>query len=254
MDGVVPQRVKLEHVHAACSAWFDRTGLDHVANEKPYAVSPLTEHTGRVGVEIATLSGDAAELLALSTAPGTTVRLGAQVMPVGEPILMHADSWSELDGAPPQREWTLEFVTPTTFRSGDRSSPLPAVATVMAGLARSWSAWSGLPERTFDPRTDRALWVSDLDLRSTVLPLTVRTRSDGNREIHLSGVLGTMTLRCDDAATALRVGPLIRLAPYAGVGSMRQKGLGVARLHGSRPVGPVPGVAGTQGVDGGSAR
>ena len=57
----------------------------------------------------------------------------------------------------------------------------------------------------------------------------------------------------DDAATALRVGPLIRLAPYAGVGSMRQKGLGVARLHGSRPKGPVPGGAGTREVRRGAA-
>ena len=49
--GVDPQRVRLEHVHAAFTRWFDRTPAEHSAGDKPYTVSPLTrDDRGVVGV------------------------------------------------------------------------------------------------------------------------------------------------------------------------------------------------------------
>ncbi len=228
VTGVDSTRVRLDFVHAAFSRWFDDNDGDHEANEKPYAISPMTEYAGRVGVEIATLTASAAGRVA--TREGSTIRLGNQIRPVGTPWLMHTASWDDLVERRPEREWTFELVTPTTFRSGDRSSPLPSVATILRGLYRSWSTWSTVPDADvgYDARLDTAVWVSDLDLRSAVVPLTVRGRKD--TPVHLSGSLGRLALRCDDPATAARVTPLMHLAPYAGFGSMRGKGLGVVRL------------------------
>lgn len=233
--GADPTRVKSDHVHAAVSGWFDHSPAEHAANDKPYAVSPLTSDTqGVIGVEIATLTDVAGRRLWEAIESGTPVRLGNQTRPVGRAKRLHEDSWSDLAArGASERQWTIELVTPTTFRSGDRSSPLPSIPTLLGGAARAWSLWSGLGERQFDGRRDGALWVSDLDLSSTVVEIAVRDRSGRPKPVHLSCSLGSVGLRCDDPPTAERVGPLIRLAAYAGVGSMRGRGLGVARVSAS---------------------
>lgn len=231
VHSVDPERVRLEFVHAAFSRWFDDSEVEHEANDKPYAVSPMTAYRGRVGVEIATLSDDAQRQLEERARSGAHVRLGNQTRRVDRPVLLATQSWEQLESCPFEGLWRLELVTPTTFRSGDRSSPLPTMGTLMGGLARAWNRWSGREPRTFEPRRDGALWVSDLDLRSTLLRLKLRDRHGDPMTVHLSCALGSLTLRCDDKATAARVAPLLRLAPYAGIGSMRGKGLGVARLH-----------------------
>lgn len=230
--GVDPHRARLEFVHAAFSGWFDHSSAEHAANDKPYAVSPLTDHQGRVGVEIATLTDEAERRMWQAIESGTPVRLGNQVRRVGRAVRLHHESWEDLaECGSRERRWTIELVTPTTFRSGDRSSPLPCVPTLLGGPARAWNLWSGFDQRDIDARRDGALWVSDLDLRSTPVELTIRDRNGQPKSIHLSGALGALALRCDDPSTATRVGPLIRLAAYSGVGSMRGKGLGVVRIH-----------------------
>lgn len=232
--GLDPERVRPDQVHAACTAWFDRSTVEHIANEKPYAVSPLTRGLrGQVGVEVATLSPEAGERLAAATESGATVRLGNQTRPLGQPQLMHGESWAMLASHVEDGRWELTFVTPVTFRSGDRSSPLPQPRTILQGLSRAWRAWSDTPLPAIDDVLG-AVWVCDLDLRSATLPLRVRRRDGARQGVTLSGSLGSLVLRCDDPETAAAVGPLIRLAAYAGVGSMTLKGLGVTRVQAFR--------------------
>lgn len=235
IPGIDPQRVKLEFVHAAFSRWFDQTPQDHAANDKPYVVSPLTDHHGKTGVEIATLTDDAERRLWQGIGRGDPIRLGNQLRRVGQPTRLYADSWEALEEDRGEHRWSLDFLTPTTFRTGNRSTPLPAVAPIMTALSRSWEQWSGRATRGYDPRVDTDLWVSDLDLRSTVLRLSIRGRNGQAQPITFSCCLGRLVLRCDHPSTAVRLAPLVRLAAYAGVGSMRGKGLGVTRVsaHGS---------------------
>lgn len=230
VHGVDPDRVHRAHVHAAFSEWFDPTTAAHDANNKPYTVSELTRRRGQDGVTISTLTADAETRLAAAIATRLTVQLGNQTRPVARPVLLRTQSWTTLASTPPSTRWTIELLSPTTFRSGNRSSPLPCVATILGGLSRSWQRWSGLAPLTYQPRQDGAVWVSDLDLRSTMVHLQIH-----NHLIHLSAVRGTITLRCADAAAA-KVAPLLALAPYAGIGSMRGKGMGVTR---ATPVGSV---------------
>lgn len=249
--GIDPSRVRLEHVHAAFSGWFDTSAQVHAASDKPYAVSPLSGDDRGVGVEIATLTVRAEAALARRVESRAPVRLGSQVRPVGRPRLMHAATWEELalSGVPgAATRWVLEFVTPTTFRSGDRSSPLPQVQTVLAGLARAWDACSGTPRPELRSDLAAALWVSDMDLRSQVLRLRVRRRHGaGAQDVHVSGATGSLTLRCEDPCAVEAVAPLLGLAPYAGVGAMRGKGLGVVRVR------RIPQVSGTAGHSGAPA-
>lgn len=226
-----PGRVRLEHVHAAFSGWFDRDEVEHAANTKPYTVSPLTVFQGQTGVEIATLTEQAGRQLREASGPGSRVRLGNQTRPVGRPRRLLASRWEELERAPFEDRWTLDVLTPATFRSGDRSSPLPSVATIVGGLARVWNRWSGLSPRQPSAAVLGAAWVSDLELRSEVVPLAVGKRSGEHQRVHLSGSVGSLSLRCDRPEVAAQVAPLLRLAPYAGIGSMRATGLGVVRMR-----------------------
>ncbi len=230
VPGVDPHRVRLEYVHAAFSRWFDQTTDEHAANEKPYALSPVTrDEQGHPGVEIATLTEQATKQLHAATA-GASIRLGNQIRPVGTPRLMFTESWAELAQNVDDVRWHLEFLTPTTFRSGDRSSPLPRVETVLDGLARAWRLWSGITME-IPQSSAAAVWVSDLNLSN--LPVEVRMRGHNGRPrtVVLSGCLGTLTLRSQAPEMAAMVGPLLRSAAYIGVGGMTAKGLGVTRVR-----------------------
>jgi CRISPR-associated endoribonuclease Cas6 len=246
--GIDPDRTRLEHLHAAFSGWFDRSEAEHEAGDKPYSISPLTERHGQIGVVIGTMTEYAArrvcaagldEAEALDGAEAPNIRLGNQWRSVGRPVRLKEASWRDLARDGGDRQWRLDFLTPVTFRSGDRSSPLPSVATVVDGLARAWRTWCEDPlvrDLPVDPRGQRALWVSDLDLRSSVTELKVGGVRGRGRVVHLSGAMGSMTLRVEDEVGAAWAGPLLRLAPFCGVGSMRAKGFGVVEVSGRRGV------------------
>ncbi len=226
--GIDPHRVRLEFVHGAFSGWFDRTAAEHTAGDKPYAVSPLTSHRGQVGVQVGLLSDVAHQRFKNATSTPTTVRLGNQIREIGQPGPLRQATWTELAREITERQWTLDLVTPTTFRSGDRSSPLPAVETIISGLVRSWHLWCNQPDLIPLPTSTqvRSLWMSDLDLTTEYVDVTINGRS-----IRFRGALGSITLRADDDDTARWAGPLLNYAAYAGLGSMRAKGLGVAELR-----------------------
>lgn len=218
---VDPQRVKLEHVHAATSAWFDKTQQDHDQVTKAYAISPLGgSNGGAVGIEIGVLTDWAATQLHHACRSGETIRLGGETVAVGtpEPIIEHP--WAELDVPSGDRAWRLNFLTPTTFRKGNRSSPLPVPASVLRGLQDVWNVHSGCGDRALTAQESSAVWVAEIEGH------TERLRVSG---ITLAGFVGTVQFRASDQALADKVDPLFRLAPYAGVGSFRGKGLGVVR-------------------------
>lgn len=231
IPGLTAERVRLDHVHAAVSGWFDHSSVEHRANDKPYAVSPPSrDAAGGTGIEVAVLTDLALEQLRQATTDGSQIRLGNQVRRVHSPIELASESWSDLASDDLADRWTLELATPATFRSGDRSSPLPSVRTILTGLARTWSQWA--PPSTPTPVVpDGSVWVSDLDLRSDRVSVAVRDRSTGQRrDLVVSGVMGRVTLRCDDESARSSASSLLRLASYSGVGSMTRKGLGVVRV------------------------
>lgn len=224
LQGARPDRVRLEHLHAAVSRWFDKTSEQHSAGTKPYALSPLARDAdfSGVGFELSTLTSAAEECLLERVAPPATIRLGPDQVLLGEPRKTDAEQWSSLAIPSGARSWDLEFVTPVTFRRGNRSSPFPMPAAVLRGLLDSWNAWSGMPIRNLTRQDGDEIWVSDIDGRSDSMTVS---------GVRLSAFVGRVCFRCDNEAVADLVDPLFRLAPYAGVGSAKAKGLGVTRLH-----------------------
>jgi CRISPR-associated endoribonuclease Cas6 len=231
IQGIDPTRVVLEQVHGAVSAWFDHSDAEHRTDTKPYSVSPLSaEHADRgddlglppsLGIEIGVLTLEAHGRLMAATTQDMPIRLGSQFGSVGRPHPIQWDDWATLAEPTGVSEWELEFVTPTTFRTRDRSSPLPTPSTVLRRPAEVWSLWSGMPPRRLPRECAEAVWVSDIDGRSHALTLG---------RLRVSGFVGRLTLRCDEPEIATLIDPLLRLAAYSGVGSGTTKGLGVTRV------------------------
>lgn len=231
IQGIDPTRVALEQVHGAVSAWFDHSDAEHRTDTKPYSVSPLSadpadreHHPGPqppLGIEIGVLTLEAHRRLMAATTQGMPIRLGSQFGSVGRPHLIQWDDWVTLAEPTGASQWELEFVTPTTFRTRDRSSPLPTPSTVLRRPAEVWSLWSGMPPRRLPRECAEAVWVSDIDGRSHALTLG---------RLRVSGFVGWLTLRCDEPEIAALIDPLLRLAAYSGVGSGTTKGLGVTRV------------------------
>lgn len=244
IEGLDPTRVRSHHLHAAVSRWFDQDRAEHDANEKPYAVSPVADDLARhgsVGIEVTTLTERAEAQLMKATSPGSEIRVGNQIRRVAPIRLMQASSWHELASAPPSAQWDLRFETPVTFRSGNRSTPLPTPATVLGGLGRVWERWSPLPLADLQDAAQSA-WVSDVSLRSTVVRMPVPGKDGTLRHVVVSGALGSLTIRCDAPHHCRTAGALLGLAAYSGTGSMTLRGLGVTRvaaLHDAETSAPV---------------
>lgn len=221
----VPMPTKAEHLHAALSAWFDTETPDapdrHHDNTKPYTISPPTQHRGRWGVEVSTVTPEASWRLTSAATAGKPIRLGHRQVRVGHPEVLVRASWWDLTTRKTIGRWVVDFMSPTTFRSGQRASPLPTPPVMLRGPIESWAAYSGLPPLLDDTRRLRELWVSRVDLETVSMSL---------RKISWPAVLGRIEVRSDDPSLSSMVEPLFALAPFCGVGSFRGKGFGVVRL------------------------
>ncbi|WP_028709297.1 CRISPR system precrRNA processing endoribonuclease RAMP protein Cas6 [Propionicicella superfundia] len=219
--------VKVEHLHAALSRWFDRGtsdagGVDHRAQTKPYTISPLSGEVDRFGVEVSVLTAEARDRLTLCAGSGERVRLGERWTIPGRALLQSSVSWGELAEGLPGCRWDLEFVTPGTFRTGNRSCGFPVPSSLLRSPAQCWNRFSSATKVELSHEESGSVWVSDFDIES--VPLAVKG-------LRVGGVMGRLRLRCDDASTAAKVGSLLRLAEYCGVGSYRTKGFGIVRVR-----------------------
>lgn len=220
--------VRAEHLHAAFSRWFDTAAFDgsqpdtHTAGTKPYSISPLARGADGYGVEINVLTPEAEERLLLCGVSGLPIRLGSTYTRVGLPHPLSVTSWAELATRPSLQPWELEFLTPTTFRNGNRSSAFPQPSAMLQAPRQCWNAFSGLPAIELSIGEASLVWVSDFDIESVRLSLN---------QLTVKGVVGRITLRCDHPSVTAKVAPLLSLAPFCGIGSFRGKGLGVVQLN-----------------------
>ncbi|MFT4189115.1 MAG: CRISPR system precrRNA processing endoribonuclease RAMP protein Cas6 [Aeromicrobium sp.] len=218
--------MELQYLHGAISNWFDANEVEHKAGSKPYSLTPLSQRGEEFGVEIATLTSEAALRLHTACVQGTVVRLGPQQGRVAAaPTLVDVVAWESL-GARPQNMWSLDFLTPTVFRRGKRYSPLPTPQSITRSLSYQWNAWSGLESIRLDHAEVDQVWVSSFEGGSH--PIRLRFKREVTRTYE--GFVGRLTLRCDDDTVAAATARLLGVAPYAGVGSFTLRGLGVTRF------------------------
>lgn len=229
-----------EHLHAYFSGWFDAVGdaaiphapyADaHHATEKPYTISPLVTRHGVAGVEISVLTDAAERQLREAAGHGGSLRLGRQTGSFGVPVREARADWDVLRAGPIQRRWKMTFCKPTTFRTGDRTSPFPSPPVVLRAPKVAWRAFSGLPPIEVSPAETAKVWVSELSLHTEQVEVRARRPEGPSTPRHVPGVVGTITYRCEEPDVADRVGTLFRLTRFCGVGALRGKGFGVVEL------------------------
>ena len=147
--------VRAHHIHGLVASWLegDAPLSAHKAPVKPFAVSPLREvGPDRWAIEVGLLADELDQPLLAGALRGCrrSVRLGAQRATVvrsadGGPLRPVAgtgrgSSWCCC--AEPRGQFPLRFHTPTTFRSGRRSNPLPLAGSVFGHYRRQWQAFA----------------------------------------------------------------------------------------------------------------
>jgi CRISPR-associated endoribonuclease Cas6 len=241
IHGIDPTRIDPNWLHGAVSNWFDQSSDAHHSGNKPWAMSLLGASLAGSpsqpnlqpawAIEVSVLTDDAHRRLMAATAPGKMIRLGTQHRTLGRPQLLHRHDWRTLAQPTGANEWELNFVTPVTFRTGNRSSPLATPSAVLHRLEENWSRWSGMPARQLPRERAEAVWVSGIDGRSKEVEIgRLKEQHDRPQRPSVSAFMGQVTYRCDEPNIAAVIDPLLRLAAYAGVGSYTTMGLGVTRV------------------------
>lgn len=129
--------------------------------------------------------------------------------------------------AQPPRRVTLQFASPTLFRSEDKDVPLPLPGLVFGGLLDRWNAFAPLQVHPEVRRyAEECLAVSRYRLETAL----VRFGEHGERGV-MSGCLGrcTYALLVRDRYWMGLIHLLAAFALYAGVGRRATMGLGQAR-------------------------
>lgn len=194
-------------VHRTLSRWLD---TEHHAQRKPW--SWVTQAPDLV---IGLLDDRLAE------------RLHGGADAVGLPVeQVAAISWAELRGGGVRESWQLEFLSPVTFRRGNRFLPWPAPSAVFGSLRAAWRHF-GAPE------------VGDLELDLRLDPLVViafcgtsrteRVTVHQQDSVLVGGFLGTVRYAIEGAVDPHAVDALVRLAPFSGVGAYTTRGFGAVR-------------------------
>ncbi|MGH3842093.1 MAG: CRISPR system precrRNA processing endoribonuclease RAMP protein Cas6 [Pseudonocardiaceae bacterium] len=197
-------------VHRTLSRWLDS---DHHAQRKPWSWAPQTS-----GLLIGLLDDRLAErLLHGADAAGTPIDQVAAI------------TWAELGSGRPRNDWQLEFLSPVTFRRGNRFLPWPSPSAVFGSLRATWRNF-GAPQ------------VGDLELDLRLDPLVVtafcgtscteRVTVHNQASVLVGGFVGTVRYALDGAADPHIIGTLARLAPFSGVGAYTTRGFGGVRTSG----------------------
>jgi CRISPR-associated endoribonuclease Cas6 len=233
LPGIDAATVRLDHLHAAVSGWFDHDATAHDAESKPYTVSPAQIAETGAAIEISLLDDARVDQLHTAAAAGTRVRLGSTWTRITHPPQrIAAFTWDELSTAGDTSSWCLRFVTPTTFRRGNNFTPSPSLRAILGSLRRSWLlAPPGVAPVQVE-LTPEPVWLTDIDIASHVVKVNGRT---------VSGFTGRLRFVCDAGPqVAAMVDRLVRLAPYAGVGAYTTRGFGMTRQEPTWAPPPTP--------------
>lgn len=228
LPGVDAAEVRLEHLHAVVSAWFDADEHAHAAGVKAYSVGlSCTGGDGAV-LEIGLVDDALTDRLLSRAAQGVRLRLGSRWIRLAHaPRQMAAAPWAHLAASGTTDAWCLRFVSPTTFRRRNAFTPSPSLRAILGSLRTRWRSFApaDVAAVTLDLSTE-PVWLTDIDVASHVL------RVDGRI---VSGFTGRLRFTCDAGPqVAAAVDQLVRLAPFAGVGAHTTRGFGMVRLERGR--------------------
>ena len=201
-----------------------------LAEPKPFTVSPLWKQTdGTYQFRMTLLEDQYAPYISRGMEKEKTVRVGNEVLEIGDLRLEHC-SYAELaERAKTQTDVSLEFLSPTSFRVNEMDDPLPFPRRVFQSYLTKWNVFSGLPLEplgAFLEWVELNVAVARMDLKTDVL------RFEKHVQI---GCVGTVQYRV--AKRALGDEQLVRglnmlagYAPFCGTGRKTTQGMGQTRM------------------------
>ncbi|EWM19881.1 hypothetical protein KUTG_10185 [Kutzneria sp. 744] len=218
-------------VHGALARCLDD---DHHAARKAWS---WTAHRGPSGlaVDIGLLDDALADRLIAGTD-----RLRG-LLPLAGVEQVSGCDWAGLLAGPKLTEWTVRFVSPVTFRRGNRFLPWPSPSAVLGSLRTSWRTFAAphVGDVSVDLSTDPVV-VASIEGSSPVERVVLHDRPDaagkrGPVTVSVGGFQGQVRFVADAPGfDPTGVNALVRLAQFCGVGAYTTRGFGGVRL-------PVPG-------------
>ena len=213
------------------------TWLHKHPSPKPFSMAPYyVEEDGQgqlVGLRYAMLTERAARLIYEAWAEvwqrKILLRLGRyQTFYVGDVQWIPGPNFTDLANLTPGREMTLEFLSPTAFKQGPGSLPLPLPGNVFHWPERVWHSYAPSVLATAVPRDwlhwcDRNVFVVDHHIQTATVAI--------NQKERFVGFVGHVTFQAHhNAPLYLRAWQTLgTLAAFCGVGHKTTMGMGAVK-------------------------
>jgi len=230
IDGAGPMDRRA--LHRTLSRWLDD---DHHAAHKPWSWSASVGPEPTV-VRVGVLVDPLAKRLIDGVDAARRATRSSLVRPTGPARPVGAASWAELCSGAVRREWMVDFVSPVTFRRGNRFLPWPAPSAVLGSLRSAWHTFGAAEAGALavDLKLDPVV-VAAISGASTTerVVLHERPQPDGARAevaVTVGGFTGQVSYAVDGDIDPAAVSTLVRLAPFAGIGAYTTRGFGGVRV------------------------
>ncbi len=212
------------HLHAAL------TGMllpGHDDTDKSYAIHPAEQRGGCWGVRVGVVDEQTLGKLVFRARRVGQLRIGHLTTAIGEPVVEEQVSWNRILSSR-RTAWRVTFLTDSVFRpkvaGKTRHSPSPEPRLLLSAPQRAWPSTIPLPPLPGGP--GRAVWIEDFDFRSRTRVQPLSQKDDPQPQQFQALYDSWAVYRCDRNVSAA-VAPLFCLARFTGVGSYREKGMGV---------------------------
>lgn len=210
VDGPLDRRA----THRRLAWWLDS---DHKAKSKAWSWTETS-----TGIEIGLLDDALVERLLAGAGEAVT-----QV----ETVL-----WENMRRSASRRAWVVEFVSPVTFRRGNRLYPWPSPSAVLGSLRASWREFAAphIGDITLDLQHDPVV-VTAISGASEVERFVLHERPDSSGKkvpvmVTAGGFRGRVTYAVDGGCDPDTIESLMTLMPFAGIGAHTTRGFGGGRL------------------------
>lgn len=195
---------------------------------KPYSIAPIYAPEGHLlGLRMAALTERTAELLVrgwqLALETGRALRLGPQVFTVRGVEWAEGPDFALLAQSQPQHRMVLRFLSPTVFKQGRGTLPLPLPHNVFAWPLRVWLTYAPAVLQVPDDWLEWCGWnvyVTQHRIETADVALDKRRP--------FTGFVGDVMFDClDSAELYMRIWDALgSLAAFSGVGYKTTMGMG----------------------------
>jgi CRISPR-associated endoribonuclease Cas6 len=213
----------------------EATWLHSHPSPKPFSLAPLyTEQGELAGMRLTAINDRTADLLldcwGRVRHSGRTLSLGRQKFGVGDLINEAGPTFADLAAAPAGAELGLRFLSPTAFKQGPGSLPLPLPVNVFSWPHKVWRSFApsalALPEDWLD-WCAQDIFVVQHQIQTATVLISQRESFTG----FVGEVQFCAKTRHPQADLYLHVWQaLARLAPFSGVGHKTTMGMGAVEL------------------------